>query len=81
MGRRRGAIEEWLRRIFFSGQKEQYIILVKFRQNSEENLKPIPGELIEDVRGGYIFVGDELVPYHRVVEIRTKKGETVYRRV
>ncbi|MEM4481448.1 MAG: RNA repair domain-containing protein [Desulfurococcaceae archaeon] len=80
MGRRKGAIEEWLKKVFFSGHKEQYIVFVKHRSDGEETLKPIPGDLIEDVRGGCIFIGDEVIPYHRVVEIRTKKGAVIYRR-
>lgn len=80
VGRRRGDIENWLKRVFFGGRKQDYIVLVKFRVNGEETLRSIPGEIITDVRGGYIRVGDELIPFHRVVEIRTKKGDVVYKR-
>ena len=43
-------------------------------------MKPLPGELITDVRRGYIFIGEDQVPFHRVVEIRLKNGKLVYRR-
>lgn len=80
MGRKRGEVEEWLKRVFFGGKKEDYVVLVKFRLDGEELLRSIPGELIRDVRGGCIYVGEDCIPFHRVVEIRTKKGEVVYKR-
>lgn len=81
MGKKRGEIEEWLKRIFFSGRGDQYVILIKHRTNSEELLKPIPGDGISDVRRGLIYIkSGEAIPYHRVVEIRRKNGEVVYRR-
>jgi len=81
MGRKRGEIEEWLKKIFFTGKSSEYFVYVKYRVDNEETLKPIPGEIIIDVRGGYIFTknGDQ-IPFHRVVEIRSKKGELVYKR-
>ncbi|MEM4717614.1 MAG: RNA repair domain-containing protein [Desulfurococcaceae archaeon] len=81
MGKKRGEIENWLRRIFFTGKGSEYIIFIKHRVNEEEDVKPIPGELLLDIRGGYIYTksGDQ-IPFHRVVEIRTKKGEIVYKR-
>lgn len=78
--KRRGEIEEWLKRIFFGGRKEDYVVLVKYRIDGEEHLQPLPGELISDVRGGYIYIGNDCIPFHRVVEIRTKKGEILYKR-
>jgi uncharacterized protein (UPF0248 family) len=81
MGRKRGEIEEWLKRIFFTGKSREYFIYVKFRVDGEETLKPIPGEVVVDVRGGYIYTASgEQVPFHRVVEIRDKKGVVVYKR-
>lgn len=81
MGKKRGEIENWLRRIFFTGRSSEYTIFVRHRENGEENVKPIPGDIIIDIRGGYIFTraGDQ-IPFHRVVEIRDKKGEIVYKR-
>jgi len=81
MVKKRGEIENWLKRIFFSGDKNSYVVLVKHRCDGEEILKPIPGHLIRDIRGGYIYVeSGETIPYHRVMEIRKKDGELVYSR-
>jgi len=81
MGRRKGEIEEWVRRIFFGGRREDYIVYVKYRTVDGEEYKPIPASFIDDVRGGYIVVGDDLIPLHRVVEIRDRDGKTVYSRI
>jgi len=79
-GRKRGEIEEWLRKIVFGGFKDDYVIFIKHRENSEEILRPIPGSLVDDVRGGFIVVKRELIPLHRVEEIRRKNGVVVYKR-
>ncbi|MEM0378367.1 MAG: RNA repair domain-containing protein [Thermosphaera sp.] len=78
--RKKGEIEEWLKKIFFGGRRSEYIVFIKFREGDESVLKPIPGELITDVRKGYIFVGEDQIPFHRVVEIRLKNGVLVYKR-
>lgn len=80
MGRKRGEVEEWLKRVFFGGRKEDYVVIVRFRVDGEEHLRSIPGELIKDVRRGCMYVGEDCIPFHRVMEIRTKKGDVVYRR-
>ncbi len=81
MGRRRGEIEEYLKRVFFHGPRKEYIIFIKYRTGEGEEYRPIPVELIDDVRGGYIIIGEDKIPYHRVVEIRRKNGEIIYSRV
>ena len=80
MTRRKGEIEEWLKKIFFGGRKNDYVVYVKHRYEGVDFLKPLPGEFITDVRRGYIFIGGDQVPFHRVVEIRLKNGRLVYRR-
>ncbi len=80
MTRRKGEIEEWLKKIFFGGRKNDYVVYVKHRYEGVDVLKPLPGEFITDVRRGYIFIGEDQVPFHRVVEIRLKNGRVVYRR-
>jgi len=79
--RRRGEIEEHLKRVFFHGPREDYVVFVKYRVGSVEELRPIPANMIDDVRGGYIFVGGDKIPFHRVVEIRTRDGKIVYSRL
>ncbi len=81
MGRRRGDIEEYLKRVFFHGPRKEYIIFIRYRTSEGEEYRPIPVELIDDVRGGYIIIGEDKIPYHRVVEIRRKNGEIIYSRV
>ncbi len=80
MGRKRGEIEEWLRKVVFSGNKEEYIVFIKHRNDKGVVLRPIPGRFIDDLRRGYLYVGEEMIPFHRVVEIRRKNGTIVYRR-
>ena len=80
MGRRRGEIEEWLRKVVFSGEKDEYIVFIKHRTNEGVILRPIPGRFIDDLRRGYLYVGEEMIPFHRVVEIRRKDGTIVYSR-
>lgn len=79
--RKRGEIEEWLRKVFFGGKREDYVIYVKFRVDSDAMLQPIPGDYIVDVRSGYIYLRDgSAIPFHRVEEIRRKNGEIIYKR-
>lgn len=81
MGRRRGDIEKWLRRIMWGDDKSKYIVYIKHRSSEGvETLKPIYGEEIDDIRYGYIIVGKEYIPFHRVVEIRDKNGNIIYKR-
>ncbi len=80
MGRKRGEIEEWLRKVVFSGEKEEYIVFIKHRTDEGVVLRPIPGRFIDDLRRGYLYVGEEMIPFHRVVEIRRKDGTVVYSR-
>lgn len=81
MGRRRGEIEDWLKKIFFSGRSSEYVVFIRHRVNEEEIYTPIPGESITDVRRGFIYIkSGEVIPFHRVVEIRNKKGDLVYKR-
>ncbi len=80
MHRKRGEIEKWVRRIMFAGEKKKYIIYIKHRTEEGEELRAIPGEIIDDVRRGYIIIGDEMIPFHRVEEIRDVNGKLLYSR-
>ncbi|OYT37732.1 MAG: hypothetical protein B6U89_06930 [Desulfurococcales archaeon ex4484_58] len=81
MGGRRGEVEKWLRKIFFGGKKEDYIVFVRFRTNNGEEYRPLPARFIDDIRRGYIIVGEDMIPFHRVVEIRSIDGKIVYSRI
>ncbi len=78
---RRGMIEEWLKRIRFGGDAGKYVVVIRFRGEKGEELVEIPGEAIDDVRRGYFYVGGEPIPFHRVVEIRDKRGKILYSRI
>ncbi len=78
---RRGMIEEWLKRIRFGGRPEEYIVVIRYRGEKGEELLEIPGRFIEDVRRGYFYVGGEPIPFHRVVEIRDKRGKILFSRI
>lgn len=80
MPKRMGEIEYWLKRLFFSGRKEDYIVYIRYRVDGEEELRPIPGKFIDDIRRGYIIVGEDMIPFHRVEEIRTRDGKIVFKR-
>lgn len=81
MGRKRGEIEYWLKRIFFTGESREYVIFIKHRENGTEEMRPIPGLLLGDIRGGYMYLKTgEQIPFHRVVEIRDKNGRVVFKR-
>ncbi|ACL11778.1 DUF504 domain-containing protein [Desulfurococcus amylolyticus] len=80
MGRKRGELENWLRRIVFGGFKNNYVIYIRYRAESGEILKPVPGELIIDLRAGYIYTHNEIIPLHRVEEIRDKNNRVLYKR-
>jgi len=81
LGRKRGEIEEWLRRIVWGGFKDEYVVYIRFRrEDGVEELYPIPATHITDLRHGYMYVHGEPIPLHRVVEIRDKNGVVVYRR-
>ena len=81
LGRRRGDIEKWLRKIMWGSDKSKYIVYIRHRSlEGVEDLKPIYGEEIDDIRHGYIITGGEYIPFHRVVEIRDKNGNIVYKR-
>lgn len=80
MGKRRGEVEEAVKRAFFSPDRGKYVIYVLDRAEGRSELKPIPADKISDVRGGYIFVGGEAIPFHRVYEVRDKENRVVYKR-
>ncbi len=81
MGRRRGEIEKWLRRIKWGGNSGNYVVYIRHRiVDGSEILRSIRGDEIDDVRRGYIFVGDEQIPLHRVEEIRDIEGNVLYKR-
>ncbi|MEM1701130.1 MAG: RNA repair domain-containing protein [Desulfurococcaceae archaeon] len=73
-------MEKWLKRIFFGSRKEDYVIYIKFREENIETLRPIPGQLIDDIRGNCIITGNEVIPFHRVEEIRNINGKIIYKR-
>jgi uncharacterized protein (UPF0248 family) len=80
MPKRMGEIEFWLRKIFFGGNREKYVVFIRHRVDNEEELRPIPARFIDDIRRGYIIVGEDMIPFHRVEEIRTIDGKIIYSR-
>ena len=70
-----------MKRVFFHGPREEYIVFIKFRIGNEEEYRPIPVSMIDDIRGGYIIIGDDKIPFHRVVEIRSRDAKIIYSRL
>lgn len=81
IGRRRGEIEEYLKKVFFHGPRKDYIVFIKYRTSEGEIYRPIPVDLIDDIRSGYIVIGEDKIPFHRVVEIRRKDSKVIYSRI
>lgn len=79
--KKRGEIEVWLKRIFFGMNKDKYYVVIKHRVGGIETYRSIPFTAISDVRGGYIIVGEDCIPFHRVVEIRSVDEKIVYSRL
>jgi len=78
--KKRGEIEVWLRKIFFGMDRDKYVLVIKHRNNFEEGYRFIPFSSIKDIRRGYIYIGEDAIPFHRVVEIRNIDGEVIYSR-
>lgn len=78
--KKRGEIEFWLRRVFFGMDREKYVLVIKHRTGFEEGYRFIPFSSIKDIRRGYVYVDEDAIPFHRVVEIRNIYGEVVYSR-
>ncbi|WP_440059202.1 DUF504 domain-containing protein [Thermogladius sp. 4427co] len=80
MGRKKGSIEEALKRVFYSGHRDKYVVYVLNRTPLGVGVKPIHVKDIDDIRGGYIYVKNDVIPYHRVVEIRDINGNIIFAR-
>lgn len=83
LGKKRGLVEEWLKRIKWGGCSRDYVIYIRHRRCSDnvEDLRPIPGNDIADVRRGYIILKNgEYIPFHRVEEIKFRDGRVLYSR-
>lgn len=79
--KKRGEIEFWLKKIFHREDKDRYYVVIKHRAGGVETYRAIPFSVISDIRGGYIIVGEDSIPFHRVVEIRSKDEKIIYSRV
>lgn len=78
--KKRGEIEEWLRKVFFGMDRGRYVLVIRHRSDAGEEYKFIPFSSIKDIRRGYIYVGEDIIPLHRVLEIRSVNGEVIYSR-
>lgn len=79
--RKRGEIENWLKKIFFHGPRSEYVVYIKYRTSEGLEYRAIPVDVINDIRSGYIIVGEDKIPFHRVVFIKKKNGSIVYSRL
>lgn len=78
--KKRGEIEKWLRKIFFGMDREKYVLVIKHRSGVGEEYRFIPFSSIKDIRRGYIYLEEDTIPFHRVVEIRGIDGGVIYSR-
>ena len=80
MGKKRGAIEEQLRRIIYGGKCPDCTILVVDRTKTV-GYKEIPVSAIVRVTQSYLILKDgTLIPLHRVLGVKNKHGKIIWRR-
>ncbi|ENN96746.1 hypothetical protein J422_00476 [Methanocaldococcus villosus KIN24-T80] len=59
-------------------KREDYYLIILHR-GEKDNKKIIPMDKIK-LEGGYIIYNDTYIPLHRVLEIRKKNGELIYKK-
>jgi len=80
MGRKRGAIEEQLRRIIYGDKCPNCKILIVDRTITI-GYKEIPVSAIARVTQSYLILKDgTLIPLHRVLGVKNEHGKIVWRR-
>jgi len=80
MGKKRGAIEEQLRRIIYGSKCPNCTILIVDRAETT-GYKEIPVNTITKVTQSYLILKDgTLIPLHRVLGIKDKHGNIIWKR-
>ena len=82
MGRRRSVIRQEINRILYGGNPRDYSIVYVDRGSGSSTLKELPANRVAMVSGWAILLDDmnTVIPLHRVVEVRRRDGEIVWRR-
>ncbi len=83
MGRKRSLIRQQINKVRFSKRSEDYVILYIDRDlQGNQRLASLDFSRIKGVTEWAIFLDDDdtVIPLHRIVEIRNKKGEVIWRR-
>ena len=75
---RKGSVKEVLSKIKYDPREDEgnYYIVIEHR-GAYGDVKKIPVELIE-LGGGYFFVGDAQIPYHRILKVVRSDGKVVW---
>ncbi len=71
MGKKKSLIKELINKGLWSNEKDFYEIVIVHRGVKGNKISLKLSE-VDEVRDGYIMIGDTLIPLHRVIEIRYK---------
>ncbi len=75
---RKSELREVLSRIWWSVDKEKCFIVILHR-GAPKNRKVLAVKDIDEIKAGYLFVGDLQIPIHRIIEIICN-GKTLWKR-
>ena len=77
----KSVIREALNRIKWFENAEEYTIRILHRSLSGEiGSFEIPASSIDEIGSWYIRLGDKIIPFHRILEIRRLNGRVVWRK-
>jgi len=80
VGRKRGAIEEQLRRIIYGNKCLNCTILVVDRAKAV-GYREIPASIVVKVTLSYLVLKDgTVIPLHRILCIKDKRGNIIWKR-
>ncbi|HIC98240.1 MAG TPA: DUF504 domain-containing protein [Pyrodictiaceae archaeon] len=80
MSKKRGIIEEQLRRIIYGGKCSNCTILVIDRRKTS-GYREIPVNAVSRVSQSYLILKDgTLIPLHRVLGVKDENGNIVWKR-
>jgi len=65
---RKSKLREVLNKIWWSDSRDQCFIVIIHR-GAPNDRKIIPFTIINEIKAGYIFVGEVQIPIHRIIEI------------
>ena len=82
MGKKgKSIIRELLNRIKWSEDSSKYIVKIIHRGfQGEYGTIEIKASRIDDVGSWYFSIGETIIPFHRIIEVRNISGKVVWRK-